>query len=337
MVSVSIIMPTYNRAAFLPEAFAAIKRQTFRDWELIVVDDGSVDDTKKLFDDCFGSAESRATYVYQDNAGAYAARKLGLLNANGRFVAFYDSDDIWFEDYLNNCIEVLRGYPGVDWVSVRGCHVSGESPIDDLRSREMSAVPESVLALESSWNDDLQIFTDTAFVEQLLLTAHSFGLPLSVIRRSVFDRVELRADLRNGEDRMFLIRAIKSGVRVAQLHRLQYVFRKHRGNSSSASLSMAFAARAKVYESLVRGYLDLKQEVRFSDRELKALHQRVAHDLFWSVGYNIHWMSGDEQGAFSAFAKALRLTPMNTSMQKTRVSCWFKSAVRKMRRPWAVK
>src|SRR5438552_17827230 len=89
--AVGIILPTYNRAKFLPQAFAAIQNQQFQDWELIVVDDGSTDNTRELVTELSRGWPQPVRYVYQENQGAYAARNTGLGLAISEHVAFYDS------------------------------------------------------------------------------------------------------------------------------------------------------------------------------------------------------------------------------------------------------
>lgn len=97
----SIIIPTYNRAAFLPKAIESVLSQTYTDWELIIVDDGSTDNTKDVVAQY---SDSRIRYIYQDNAERSAARNNGIAQANGDFVCFMDSDE-----YIdNNRLELLH-------------------------------------------------------------------------------------------------------------------------------------------------------------------------------------------------------------------------------------
>jgi glycosyltransferase involved in cell wall biosynthesis len=85
--SVSIILPTYNRAKFLPAALAAMRAQLWTDWELIVIDDGSSDNTRELVAELTRGWEQPVRYVYQENQGAYGARNRGLDMARGEFMA----------------------------------------------------------------------------------------------------------------------------------------------------------------------------------------------------------------------------------------------------------
>ena len=103
--TVSVILPTYNRAQFLPAAFASIANQTFTDWELVIVDDGSTDNTPDVVRAFETSKPVRC--VRQDNRGAYAARNRGLDEASGTYVAFFDSDDLWLPHHLQRCVQAL--------------------------------------------------------------------------------------------------------------------------------------------------------------------------------------------------------------------------------------
>jgi len=96
MPSVSIVLPTYNRADIIGRAIKSVLRQTFTDWELIIVDDGSTDNTSSVVN----ITDSRIRFVRQDNRGVYAARNTGLRLAEGRYITFLDSDDEWLPHYL---------------------------------------------------------------------------------------------------------------------------------------------------------------------------------------------------------------------------------------------
>jgi len=93
----SVIIPTYNRQGFFQKAIDSVLSQTFKDFELIIIDDGSIDETKKLV---FSYNDRRITYVYQENHGVAHARNQGLKKAKGGWIAFLDSDDWWLPQKL---------------------------------------------------------------------------------------------------------------------------------------------------------------------------------------------------------------------------------------------
>lgn len=93
----SIIIPTYNRANVLSNAINSIVKQTFAAWELIIVDDGSMDNTQELIAQI---NDTRIRYVYQENQERSVARNNGIKQANGQYICFLDSDDEYYLDYL---------------------------------------------------------------------------------------------------------------------------------------------------------------------------------------------------------------------------------------------
>jgi glycosyltransferase involved in cell wall biosynthesis len=105
MLRFSVIIPTYNRAALLREAVESVFAQTFTDYEVIVVDDGSVDTTSAVV----ASYGDRVRVYRQGNSGPGAARNLGIQNAVGEYVAFLDSDDLWFPWTLASYQSAIEG------------------------------------------------------------------------------------------------------------------------------------------------------------------------------------------------------------------------------------
>jgi len=95
----SIIIPAYNRAYILPETIGSITGQTISDWEVVVVDDGSKDDTKAVVN-TLSSEDSRIRYVFQSNAERSVARNNGASSATGTYLIFLDSDDSFAPDHL---------------------------------------------------------------------------------------------------------------------------------------------------------------------------------------------------------------------------------------------
>src|SRR5918996_212462 len=93
---VSVVIPTYNYGRYLPEAVESVLHQTFPDLEVIVVDDGSTDDTRELI----GRFGDKVCYIYQRNQGLPAARNTGIRAARGEYVGFLDSDDLWLPGKL---------------------------------------------------------------------------------------------------------------------------------------------------------------------------------------------------------------------------------------------
>lgn len=109
---VSVIIPCFNHGQYLNEAFASIGSQNYRDIEIIVVDDGSTDDTKEIT-----GQNAEVKYIYQTNKGLSAARNTGIKNSKGEFIIFLDADDWLLQDAINTNLYFLKQYPASAFVS----------------------------------------------------------------------------------------------------------------------------------------------------------------------------------------------------------------------------
>lgn len=104
---VSIIMPAYNAEKHIEESIQSVINQTYKNWELIIVDDGSTDNTKSIVKQNI-ERDNRIRYYYQKNGKQGKARNLAISKANGNWLAFLDSDDLWFENKLSHQIDYTK-------------------------------------------------------------------------------------------------------------------------------------------------------------------------------------------------------------------------------------
>jgi len=106
---VSVIIPTYNRAHLIAQAVDSVLQQTYSNVEIIVVDDGSTDDTATVME----NYAERVSYVRQENAGSAAARNRGLAMARGDYIAFLDSDDLFLSEKLAIQVDYMQQHPHI--------------------------------------------------------------------------------------------------------------------------------------------------------------------------------------------------------------------------------
>ncbi|MBR4668935.1 MAG: glycosyltransferase family 2 protein [Butyrivibrio sp.] len=106
---VSIIVPVYNASKYIASAIEMVSRQTYKDWELILVDDASTDGSADLIQEIINSQKKRIRLIRKDrNEGAAAARNTGIDASSGRYIAFLDADDIWKEDKLEKQVRFME-------------------------------------------------------------------------------------------------------------------------------------------------------------------------------------------------------------------------------------
>jgi hypothetical protein len=222
--TISVIIPTYNRARLLGDTLECMLRQTLPPQEIIVVDDGSTDDTCTEVER-FGT---RVTLVRQANLGPGAARNTGLSRAKGTFVQFFDSDDLATLDLLEAKLKAISA-TGADlaygpWLPVR---IEGTNCLHDGVARQTAAVGDRPLSA--------------------LLRGWVLFLPNCLIRRETILRFGgYPTEARTAEDLMLLFDLLAGGVRMAFAPEPIVLVRQHPHSQISASPEGA-AARAWDY------------------------------------------------------------------------------------------
>ncbi len=114
MVTVSVVIPTYNSITYLPKTIESVLNQTFTDFEVIIIDDGSSDNTQEWISNL---EDPRIKTVVQTNQGVAVARNTGIAAASGDYIAFLDSDDLWKPTKLEKQVQCLEANPGIGLVN----------------------------------------------------------------------------------------------------------------------------------------------------------------------------------------------------------------------------
>jgi GT2 family glycosyltransferase len=317
--TVSIILPTYNRASFLTEAFDAICSQRLEDWELIVVDDGSTDDTARVVESLRQGIRQTVHYVRQENRGPYGARNTGLDLAQGAYIAFYDSDDLWLPHHVSDCVAALEANAEVAWVYGACSMVTLPSGRELSPSTfQENGQPRPFRRLRARAVGRLFVIDDPEALECQLRAGLYCGLQNSVIRRSVFDGYRFEAKSRNeAEDQLLVLRALAAGHCLAYFDAVHVVYRVHNANSSGAAQGASLERRLQIYQALVRGFESLRNEVQLTRLQQRELNRRIAHEYFWNLGYVLLWQTNRRKEALAMFQQGLRNWPWNWRCWKT--------------------
>ncbi len=191
---VSIIIPTYNASKFIKEAVDSALAQTYKDIEIIIIDDGSIDDTKKVLEGYL----PKIKYFYQSNKGLSAARNVGIKIAKGDCIALLDADDIFLPNKIEEQIKFLEENPDCDVCYCDLYHFWDEES-------------EKLLKLNYKYYSGDDVLPG--------LLEKSFIAPLTVvIRKSVFDRFGyFDENLKRSEDLDFWFRLAYGGAKICFL------------------------------------------------------------------------------------------------------------------------
>jgi len=217
---VSIIVATYNQAGFIKESLESAFQQSFKDFEIVVVDDGSTDDTESVLE----PYRDRIRYFYQTNSGPASAHNLGIENSFGQLVAFLNSDDLWLPHKLEIQVRYLDQHPEVGLV--HGDYVRIDAEGRQIGSSIHTRRPPSLT------------FAD-------LIRHNTIGMSTVVVRKKWLEKVSgLDPGSNPTEDFDLWLRLAQAGCRFAYVPSVVGKWRRH-----SASIS---ASRIRVHQAHIR-------------------------------------------------------------------------------------
>lgn len=284
MSKVSIIIPAYNVASYIGETLDSVFSQTFADYDVIVINDGSPD-TEEL-ERTLARFIDRINYIKQENLGASAARNAGLRAARGEFVAFLDADDLWLPNYLEEQIKFILEHD-CDLVCADAV-VFGDS------SNEEKSYMESLMADAPPMGE--LTFLGLLSAEQNLITSGVVVLREAVFKVGLFDEA-----LRNSQDFDLWLRLARNGTRMAYQRRVLLRYRS-RDNSLSGDQVNVHRRELRVLEKVEREY-DLSPAER---AEVVSVIERRRAVLEFELG-KLYLARGEFTRARESFGKANQL------------------------------
>ncbi|MBP6824560.1 MAG: glycosyltransferase [Acidobacteria bacterium] len=231
--AVSIIIPAYNSAPFLAETLGSAFAQTYRDFEIIVINDGSTDNTDEVLAEFLG----RIIYIKQPNRGVMAARNAGLKAARGRYIALLDSDDLLMPRFLEALIGMLEADPALS-VAYPNARYFGWPKHDGKLHQDVFPVSEPV-----------------TFDRALKRECYIFGL--LVFRREVIEALGGYDESLAGqgaEDFELWLRMLQHGYRFKFTREVLALYRWRQDSLSNTSVKI-LSCVVSVYEKLLRGEL----------------------------------------------------------------------------------
>ena len=123
---VSVIMPAFNVDQYIAEAVESVQKQSYQDWELIIIDDGSTDNTRAVAEK-FSSVDARIRCISTENMGVSAARNIAVAQAKGMYISFLDADDLWHEDFLQETMTKISHGGAIVYSRTMECFQDGRS------------------------------------------------------------------------------------------------------------------------------------------------------------------------------------------------------------------
>lgn len=283
IVKVSVVIPTYNRAHLLVECLSSVLSQSFRDFEIIVIDDGSTDNTREMI------STLPVTYIWQENQGPPAAFNKGIEQAKGEYIAILGSDDTLLNNALAKGVEVLDQCPEVAFSY-------GQAYLVDENG--------TVFGLEKPRSSSSYVWDGKDEIRELITFGNHITGSTVMIRRSCLEDVgTFRQDFRSGSEDLDL------WIRLARRYSVAYIaeplakFRAHYESfSAKRSLSEWETTNSSIFESV------------FNDTDLGPLFSRLKPATYVRLylAFADRALFREERRiALSYLVKALRVYPQS--------------------------
>ncbi len=279
---VSVVIPAYNAASTIRETMASILNQSFVDFELIVIDDGSTDDTAKVIQEF---RDGRIVYVHQRNQERSVARNNGISRAKGKYIAFIDADDLWLPSKLEQQLALLEAQQDLGLVYCDVFHFDDLTGKDRLLFSDIRRLYRGKI--------ELHLLLKNCFVQS----------PTAVVPKRLFDRAGLF------DPNLVPVEDWDMWLRIAALYPIDYVdeplarYRVHKDVTSWSNPT------PRLYQSTCR-LLD-KAEIMYANRSWKVRRMVRLMRAVTHYGYGVKLMqngaSGEAKMCFISAIRAYRL------------------------------
>jgi len=283
---VSVIMPVFNAGQFIAEAVDSVIKQTFNRWELIIVNDGSTDDTRSIAEK-YVAADARIKLITQENKKLSAARNTGITAAKGEWIAFLDADDFWVPEKLEKQLAATEKHPAAGVIFSDGFVFYN----NDVKTAQHYGTVVGYFA--------------PADIYKLEYRGNYIPVLSVLVKKKELDTVGPQDEkLRACEDWDYWLRLALQGVSFYGMEEKLFYYRKHASNMSNDNSLMSLANSAIFIKNFKRELLsteDISRITGFVNRTICSFIKpgKINEALFLNNGmYNI---SGHGLRKFGSF------------------------------------
>lgn len=284
---ISIVIPVYNSAKYISVAIDSVLKQTYRNYEIIVIDDGSTDNTCQILQ----PYKSKIRYIYQKNQGSAAARNVGIGLARGELVAFLDADDFWLmPEKLEKQVDFFNKNPSL------GCINTGWKIVDSEGKHIKTVQP---------WHKAPKLDLETWLKKKCVRTS------AMAFRREWLEEVGgFDEELRQSHDVDLILRLSLAGCETVWLREETVCYRQHGENTTKNSLKQAECVQAVLNKFFSR--VDLPESISIQENQIRY------HTLVWLAWYQ--YRADNMDGTTNLLQKSLDFSPY---LRAENISHWL--------------
>ena len=278
---ISVIIPTFNRENLIKDAINSVLEQTYQNFEILIIDDGSTDDTSDVVKSI---GDTRIKYIYQENAGVSRARNNGIENAQGEYIAFLDSDDFWHPEKLEKQATVLDQNSDADIVT---------------NSSQYQTFQNDLICIKNNLaKNQKEVISMMLLCQDMVYT----GTPVLCVRKRIFEKSGVfDEEMRFCEDWDLFFRMALVG-KVYNIPEILTYVRSHKDNVTKTSSVNKFK------EGKLR-FLNKAFSNELLPSDMLQLKKRAYSYAWWSFAYWALYKSKEYTIARECFWKTLKYNP----------------------------
>ena len=275
-IGISVVIPTYNRKHYIRQCIESVLCQTLPVYEIIIVDDGSTDDTIGVISDYIKSGTIK--YLHQDNAGVSAARNAGFALSSGTHIAFLDSDDLWKCAKIQEQVAFLKENPQIKFVHNDVELIDGNSSnIENIENRDFSA---------------------EGFCFDYVMQCCSINISSALIDRIILEHVGVFDTRLSGSEDYELMMRIAYCSEIGRINKKLSCYRIHSSSTSSDRLEILLQAIRAIDVLLSKNIIDAKYS--------NLLYNHKSH-FYYRLAKRAFYELNDRKKAFLFILSAIRI------------------------------
>lgn len=314
---VFIVIPVFNRAQFVGRCIRSVQNQTYINWNLMIVDDNSTDNSLKIIQ---GLAREDRRISWKTNSdyghSAAGARQSGLVEADGDYIAFLDSDDVWPQYHLMEFVNFLEEFKAVDLVmgDLQRIKPNG-TVVSASKFKNENGLPQALVKKSSG---KFKLLGHDHFLDIALTERFTIGLHSSLFRKKVFDNLFLRDEILVGEDFVFTLEIIQAGLKIAACETVHLYYTVHDANISACNRDSDLEQKIKVNVNEITLYRDrIPQLIQLSSAQQQIIRKYIADIYVWRLANAIYRNAGQRLQAARCILKGIALFPFDFLFWKT--------------------
>lgn len=298
MNKISVIIPAFNCEKYIKDAVNTVLNQTYKNYEIIVVDDGSEDNTKGILQQYID--KNSIKYIYQENQGPGAARNTGIKAAKGEYIAFLDADDVLLQRSLEARINIIEQYGNISFVFSDGYVENIKNNIIEIPFLKSKKILKKFSSSLIKKNENIYLFDSSC---RDLAIKHNL-VPLTstvLVKKECFNKVELFDEkLRAGEDKKVWL-ALMGTYNVGFIDEPLSVYKAYRSTLTRDTVRYCLDS-IKIFEEIV------DKELNGNIRKAYGLRRRLS-DICFRLGY-YYLNNKSVKEAQKYFMKSLKYNPL---------------------------